>query len=392
LGDAGLIEEVPMEPIAFSRPYTFTEEATAAAEVIAGQWLVGGSRLQEFERRAAALCGAREAVGVSSWTTGAFLVLHAWGIGPGDEVIVPSYTFIASVNVIRHAGATPVFADIDPRTWNIDPEDMARRITPRTRAIVAVDQVGLPCDMDAITALAASRGIKVLDDAACAFASLNRGRPVGSMADVAVFSLHARKIVTTGEGGIIVTDDADFAARLRRLRHQGMSLSDFQRHGMSPTTFEEYPEVGFNFRITDIQAAVGLGQLDRLPDILARRRAVAERYDAELADLPLQLPHVPEGMVPNWQSYQAAVLADGPVGRNALMEALHERGIPTRRGVMASHLEAPYRDDRASLPVTEDVHRRAFQLPIHPALTGSQQGAVIAALRDLLGGERQTVL
>src|SRR5262249_21459543 len=214
------------------------------------------------ERRLAGACGARHGVGVSSWTTGAFLVLRAWGIGPGDEVIVPSLTFIATVNVIRHVGATPVFADVDPATYNLDPEDAARKITQRTRAIMPVDQIGLPCDIDAFNALARPHGLRVLDDAACAFGSRNDGRPVGSLAEVTVFSLHARKVITTGEGGMIVTDDGAFAERLRRLRHQGMSLSDFARHNARPTVFEDYPEIGYNFRITDIQAAIGLAQLD----------------------------------------------------------------------------------------------------------------------------------
>src|SRR5215813_11681121 len=225
------------DPIAFSRPYLDEEEVQAAAAVLRNGWIVGGVRLAAFERRFAELCGAAEGVGVSSWTTGGFLVLHSLGIGPGDEVIVPSLTFIATVNVIRHAGATPVFADVDAATYNIDPADIERKITSRTRAIMPVDQLGLPCDIDAVNEIARRHGLVVLDDAACAFASSNRGRPVGSLAEVTVFSLHARKVVTTGEGGMIVTDDRAFAERLRRLRHQGMSLSDYARHGAAPTVF-----------------------------------------------------------------------------------------------------------------------------------------------------------
>jgi perosamine synthetase len=193
------------DPIAFSRPYMGEEEVQAAADVLRSGWIVGGSRLAAFERRFAQLCGTSEAVAVSSWTTGGFLVLHSLGIGPGDEVIVPSLTFIASVNVIRHAGATPVFADVDPATYNIDPAYVTRKITKRTRAILPVDQVGLPCDIDSINEIAARHGLRVIDDAACAFGSRNRNRPVGSLADVTIFSLHARKVVTTGEGGMIVT-------------------------------------------------------------------------------------------------------------------------------------------------------------------------------------------
>jgi perosamine synthetase len=383
-GRNGVPDHDGVEPIAFSRPYYGREEAEAAAATVASLWVVGGPRLAEFEARFAAACGARHAVGVSSWTTGAFLVLHAWGIGPGDEVIVPSLTFIASVNVIRHCGATPVFADIDAGTFNIDPTSVARRITPRTRALMPVDQIGLPCDIDAINDLAKRHGLRVLDDAACAFGSRNRGRAVGSLAEVSVFSLHARKVVTTGEGGMIVTDDAAFAERLRRLRHQGMSLSDHARNSMRPTVFETYPEIGFNYRITDIQAAIGLCQLDRLDDALARRRAIAGRYSAALAQHPFLVPpSVPSGLEPNWQSYQVSVAAAVQLSRESVMDRLYDGGIPTRRGVMASHLEAPYRAPDHDLPVTEAVAAATLQLPIHPALTAAQQDRVLAALASL---------
>jgi perosamine synthetase len=375
------------EAISFSRPCFGEAEAEAAAAVVRGGWVVGGPRLAEFERRFAGLCGAEHAVGVSSWTTGAFLVLHAWGIGPGDEVIVPSLTFIASVNVIRHVGATPVFAEIDPATYNIDPADVARRITSRTRAIMPVDQLGLPCDIDAIGSLARRHGLHVLDDAACAFGSRSHGRPVGALADVSVFSLHARKVVTTAEGGMITTDDASLAEQLRRLRQQGMSLSDYDRHGGPPTRFESYPEIGYNHRITDIQAAIGLAQLDRLDDLLERRRAVAARYGAYLFGHPVLIaPHVPAELVPNWQSYQVRLRGDSGWSRNEVMDRLFKLGIPTRRGVMASHLEPPYRPAADPLPQTESTAASTFQLPMHPELTPEQQDRVFTAL-DLLNTE-----
>jgi perosamine synthetase len=370
--------------MAFSRPYFGEEEVQAAAAVLRSGWIVGGARLAEFEGRFAELCGAAEAVGVSSWTTGAFLVLHSLGIGPGDEVIVPSLTFIASVNVIRHAGATPVFADVDPNTYNVHPADVARKITARTRAILPVDQIGLPCDIDAINTIAAHHNLRVIDDAACAFGSSNRNRPVGSLAEITIFSLHARKVVTTGEGGMIVTDDRTLAGRLRRLRHQGMSLSDFARHNAAPTVFEDYPEVGYNFRTTDIQAAIGLAQLDRLNELLARRRAVAERYQRALAGHRIFVaPHVPAGLSPNWQSYQIAIQAEAPVTRNFVMDRLHMMGIPTRRGVMASHLEPPYAGTGTELPHTEHVAANTLQLPMHPGLSPPQQQRVLAALEQV---------
>jgi perosamine synthetase len=374
-----------LDPIAFSQPFFGDTEPEAAAAVLRSRWIVGGARLQEFERRIADLCGAQHAIGVSSWTTGAFLVLRAWGIGPGDEVIVPSLTFIATVNVIRHVGAHPVFADVDPATYNMDPEDAARKVTARTKVIMPVDQIGLPCDIDAFNALARRHNLRVLDDAACALGSHNKGRPVGSLAEVAVFSLHARKVITTGEGGIIVTDDRSFAERLRRLRHQGMSLSDFARHNAPPTVFESYPEIGYNFRITDIQAAIGLAQLDRLDDILERRRAVAQRYQGLLTGSPVLIPpYVPADLSPNWQSYQITVGAASRLARNAVMDRLHALGIPTRRGVMASHLEPPYRDVAAELPNTERLAATTLQLPMHPGLHAKQQERVLAALETTI--------
>jgi perosamine synthetase len=369
------------DQIAFSRPYFGAAEAEAAAAVVGSGWVVGGPKLAEFEQRFASVCGTHHAVGVANWTTGAALVLHAWGIGAGDEVIVPSLTFIATVNVIRHVGATPVFADIDPATYNICPNDAASKITSRTRVLMPVDQLGLPCDIDAFNALAQRHGLHVLDDAACAFASENNRRPVGSLAEITVFSLQARKVITTAEGGMIVTNDGAFAERLRRLRHQGMSLSDFDRHNMAPTSFESYPEIGYNCRITDIQAGIGLAQLDRLDDILVRRRSIAERYQMGLAQHSVFIsPYVPPGLSPNWQSYQIALRRDAPVSRNAVMDRLYAMGIPTRRGVMASHLERPYRDIGAVLPNTERIAATTFQVPMHPALKPNQQERVLRAL------------
>jgi len=372
-----------IEQIAFSRPFMDESEASAAAAVVRGHWIVGGSQLAEFERRFAEACGAKHAIGVSSWTTGAFLVLHAWGIGPGDEVIVPSLTFIASVNVIAHAGATPVFVDVDPLTWNIDPDDVASKITRRTKVIMPIDQIGLPSDIDSINALAQEHGLRVLEDAACAFASRNRGRPLGALAEATVFSLHARKVISTAEGGMIVTNDDAFAKRLRMLRHQGMSSSDYSRHGASPTVFESYPEIGYNFRITDIQSAIGIKQLDKLERILSERRRVAERYNDYLRSHPiLAAPHVPEHMGHNWQTYQISLKVNSN-RRNAIMDWLFERGVPTRRGVMASHLEPPYRGVGAKLPNTEAAAASTLQLPMHPGLTSAQQQFIIDKLDDL---------
>jgi perosamine synthetase len=315
------------------------------------------------------------------------LVLKSWGVGPGDEVIVPSLTFIATVNVIHHVGATPVFADVDPRTFNLTPAEAVKRVTARTRAIIAVDQLGLPCDIAALSTLAAQYGLLLLDDAACAFGSRVGARPVGSFGDAAVFSLHARKVITTGEGGMIVTDDENFAQRLRQLRQQGMSLSDLARHGKCPTQIESYHEIGYNFRMTDIQAAIGLSQLERADAILARRKALAERYSDRLATSALVVPpFVPEGVTANWQSYQVTLRENAVLSRDALMEALFARGIHVRRGVMAAHLEPVYRSEGCSLPATEYLASHTLQLPLYPDLTDTQQDRVIAALEEIARG------
>jgi perosamine synthetase len=373
--------------VAFSRPFFGHEEEEAAIATIRSGWVVGGPKLAEFERRFARSTDCEFGVGVSSWTTGAFLVLKALGIGPGDEVIVPSLTFIASVNVITHAGATPVFADIDSRTFNIDPEDIEHRITTSTRAILPVDQLGMPCEIERIMEIAQRYKLLVIQDAACAFGSRFRDRPVGAHAPITLFSLHARKVITTAEGGMIVTDDGDLAARLKRLRHQGMSLSDFERHQESPTMFETYPEIGYNFRITDVQAAIGLCQLDRLDELLTRRRRVAERYRAALGNIGfLEMPFVPDNVVPNWQSFQVRVRPGSGVGRNDVMQRLHRQGIATRRGVMASHREPPYRHLKARLPETERAADECLQLPMHAGMSETDIETVVAALQRVEGG------
>ena len=371
--------------IPFSRPSFCHREAEASAAAVASGWVVGGPQLRELEARFAAHCGTAHGVGVSSWTTGAFLVLKALGIGEGDEVIVPSLTFIASVNVIRHAGATPVFADIDPDTLNVTPEAIEKQVTSRTKAIMPVDQLGLPCEIDQIMRIAEWHRLHVIQDAACAIGSSFREQPVGAMAPVTVFSLHARKIVTTGEGGMVVTNDADLAATLRLLRHQGMSVSDYARHGQSPANFESYGVIGYNARMTDIQAAIGNVQMDKLPDMLRRRDEIACRYIAALSkSRHIIVPTPPSHLKANWQSFQIHIADSAPVNRNQLLELMFEKGISCRRGVMASHRETPYAHMSAVLPHTEWSADTGFQLPIFPDLTDAEADKVTRTLLSVL--------
>jgi dTDP-4-amino-4,6-dideoxygalactose transaminase len=363
--------------IPIARPHLTGAESAAVAEVLASGWLSQGPRVREFEAAFARRVGAADAIATTSCTTALALALHVSGVGPGDEVVVPSLSFIATANAVWHCGATPVFADVDPRTQNLDPGAAERAITLRTRAIMPVHQLGLPADMDAFMALGRRHGVAIVEDAACAIGATHRERPIGSLGPPACFSLHPRKVITTGEGGMITTGDPELAARLRLLRQHGMDVSDLARHGARDVVIEAYPERGWNARMTDLQAVIGLCQLDALDDILERRRALAARYTAALEGLPgVEVPRDPPYARRTWQSYCVRLDPAGPVGRTELMRRLLADGIATRRGVMAIHLEPAYRGARAHLPHTEAAARDGLMLPLFPDLTEAEQDHV----------------
>lgn len=382
--------------IPISRPNLGEEEAAAAREAILSGWVTQGPRVAAFEEAFADFVGARRAVAVSSCTTALHLALHALGVGPGDEVVTVSHSFIATANVVRQLGAVPVFVDIDPRTYNIDPSLIEEAITGRTKVIMPVHQMGLPCDLPAILEIADRRGLPVVEDAACAIGSALRvddrfervGRPRGR---VACFSFHPRKLVTTGDGGMLTTDDPDLDRQFRLLRQHGMSVSDAARHASSTVIFEEYPVVGFNYRMTDIQAAVGLVQLGRLPEMLRARTRIAERYAAALASIKgLEPPFIPDRAVLNFQSYPVRVTADFPMSRNRLMGALLDRGISTRRGIMNAHQEPAYRDlATGPLPASERARDEVILLPCFDALSEDDQNYVIDVLGELASRDRE---
>jgi perosamine synthetase len=369
------------------------EEVQAVAAVIRSGWIAMGPRTAAFERAVADRVGARHAVAVSSCTSALHLGLLAVGIGPGDEVICPSLSYIATANAVLHAGATPRFVEVDRRTYNLDPAGIEGALTPRSRALIVVHQLGLPAEMGPLRALADHHGLCIVEDAACALGATTGGQPVGAATrdGVCCFSFHPRKIITTGEGGMIVTDDDALAERLRRLRDQGMSIPAALRHDATAVLLEEYRELGYNFRLTDLQAALGLEQLRRLPELLARRRALARRYSERLAAWPeLGLPHEPEGAEHSFQSYM--VLLGEDRSRRAIMQALAARGVASRRGVMAIHQTPLYRErfPGVSLPLTEAIARRGLVLPLYPQMTEVEQDAVVAALdaslREAQGG------
>lgn len=364
------------------KPWLGEEEVAAAAASIRSGWVAQGPRVAEFEERFAQYVGTASGVAVSSCTTGLHLVLHALGLGPGDEIVVPSLSFIASANAPRYVGATPVFADVDPVTHNMTAETIAAVVTERTAAIIAVHQVGMPLDLDDIRSFCGKRGIQIIEDAACAVGSRYRDHMVGAGPDPVVFSFHPRKILTTGEGGMVVTADENLAARLRTLRQHAMSLSAFDRHDRKASDFEEYPELGFNFRMTDIQAAIGIVQLEKLGEMIDRRRELAARYAEQLAPIPgVAAPTDPPFGQTNFQSYTVVLAADFPVDRNALIEVLHTEGISTRRGVMAAHHEPTFADHlHGDLSVTDTLAATAIILPLYHEMTEADVDRVCATI------------
>ncbi|MCC7362930.1 MAG: DegT/DnrJ/EryC1/StrS family aminotransferase [Dehalococcoidia bacterium] len=372
--------------IPITKPFVGQEEADAAAHAVLSGWLSQGQRVQEFEERVARYTGARHAIATSNCTTALHLALVAAGIAPGDEVICPSFSFIATANAVIHAGATPVFADIDPRTYNIDPAKVEAAITPRTKAIMPVDQIGLAADIPAVLAIAHRHGLKVIEDAAPSLGAIAGEGRVGAMSDFTCFSFHPRKSITTGEGGMITTDDDAAAERLRVIRSHGASTSDLARHQSGTTAIEEYRELGWNYRMTDIQGAIGVVQLSKLETVLAARGRLAARYGELFAgDDRLETPFVPAGYRHTYQSYCVRLRDTRP--RNAIMEELAAQGIATRRGVMAIHLEPWYRErfPGVSLPETERATAETLLLPLYATMTDAEQDTVVHAFRQALG-------
>ncbi|HET7873851.1 MAG TPA: DegT/DnrJ/EryC1/StrS family aminotransferase [Terriglobales bacterium] len=376
----------PATTIPVAKPFFGAEEEQALVTALRSGWVSQGPRVAEFEQRFAEYVGAKHAVALSSCTTALHLAMLAAGVKAGDEVLCPSLSFIATANCIRYVGAEPVFVDIDPQTYNLDPLCLKEAITSRTKAILAVHQIGLPAAMKELAEIANRHGLVLIEDAACAIGSEYFDEKIGHPHSLmACFSFHPRKILSTGEGGMITTSDAELAARLRRLRQHGMTTSDLARHGATKVTIESYDEVGYNYRMTDLQAAIGLEQLRRLDDMLARRRHLAGRYTTALRKIGwLQPPYEPAGLRHNFQSYMARFTPDAPVGREELMQTLLDQGISTRRGIMASHREPPYadRDWSSRLPETERATAETIILPLFHQMTEQEQDYVIECIQE----------
>ncbi len=378
-----------MIPVA--RPWLGEAEAEAARRPLLSGWVTQGPEVAAFEAEFAAAVGAAHACAVSNCTVALHLALRAAGVGEGHDVVTVSHSFIATANAIRYVGARPVFVDVEPATFNMDPGLVEESITSRTRAILCVHQMGMPCDLAALVEIARRRGLPLIEDAACAIGSEigwqgqweRIGRPRG---DVACFSFHPRKLVTTGDGGMLTTAHEDWDRRFRLWRQHGMDVPDTVRHGAGQVIFEEYSELGFNYRMTDLQAAVGREQLRRLPAMIERRRLQAERYRELLVGVPgLVLPAEPAWARSNWQSF-CVVLPDWCRQRD-VMQAMLDAGVSTRRGIMCAHREPAYAREPwlagpSGLGAGERAQDRGVVLPLFHELTADEQETVAGALRE----------
>lgn len=371
------------------KPSLDQREAEAASRVILSGWITQGPEVASFEKEFAEMVAAPHACAVSNCTTALHLALLAAGVHPGDEVVTVSHSYIATANSIRYCGAVPVFVDIEPATFNIDPHLAEAAITGKTRAILCVHQVGMPCDLASLVPIAERHGLPLIEDAACAAGSEilwngkweRIGKPHG---DAACFSFHPRKLVSTGDGGMITTRHKSWDKQFRLWRQHAMSVPDTVRHSSNEVIFETYPELGFNYRMTDIQAAVGREQLKKLPGIVARRRELASRYSSLLADVPgLSTPVEPERARSNWQSY--CVRLPESCDQKQTMQALLDRGISTRRGIMCAHREPAYWQQPwrspGSLRLSEQAQETAIILPLYDELALSDQEYIAQQLR-----------
>jgi dTDP-4-amino-4,6-dideoxygalactose transaminase len=373
-----------MSRINVMKPWLGAEEISALSDVIESGWVAQGPRVARFEREFAAAMQADHAIATSNCTTALHLALIVAGVGAGDEVIVPSFSFIATANAPTYVGAQPVFIDVDPGTGNVTAAGVAAAITERTRAVIVVDQGGVPVDLAAVRDVCDPLGIVVIEDAACGAGSTYAGRPVGVGAVLAAWSFHPRKLLTTGEGGMLTTSNADWAARARRLREHAMSVSAADRQASVLAPAEDYPEIGFNYRMTDLQAAVGIVQLGRLPEIVRRRREIADGYTAALAGIEgLRPVRDPGWGTSNFQSFWVEVGPEYPLERDELLLHLADRGVSARRGIMSAHLQPAYAGSpalRHPLPVSEYLTGNTLILPVYHQLDSADQTTVIDAL------------
>lgn len=378
-----------MRRIAIAAPDMGEEEWQALREPLMSGWLTQGPKVAAFEKAFAGRHGVKHAVAVTSATTGLHLAMAALGIGPGDEVILPAFTWVSTANCVLYCGATPVFADIDRTSFNLDPAEVRRRLSPRTKAVIPVHLFGLCAEIDAVRAML-PEGVHIVEDAACAAGGAYRGRPAGGLGEIGVFSFHPRKSITTGEGGMLTTSDDALAERARVLRNHGASVSEEERHvGPRPYLLPDFAELGFNYRMTDLQGAVGLVQLGKLDRYIDERARAAEFYRHELGGLNwLRLPEEPRHGRHAWQAFVTYVdPAAAPLPRNEIMERLQRRGIATRPGTHAVHMLSYYRERFGlapdDFPAARDCDRQTMAIPLHNRMTADDYAYVVEALKSL---------
>lgn len=383
------------QKIALAKPYFDGSEMAGIQEALNSGWVTQGPQILKFEQAVAEYVGAQHAIATSNCTTAMHLGWLISGIGAGDDVICPSYSFIASANAIRHAGATPVFADIDENTLNIDVNSARRCIEDnydgqlrnkktgnKLKAILVVHQIGIPADIDAFDTLCKEFGIRLVEDAACAIGSSYKKQIIGGSGNICAFSFHPRKVVSTGEGGMLTLKETELADKARVYRAHGMSVSDLERHKSASTTFESYEVIGYNYRMTDIQAAIGISQIKLLEGIIDKRVQIAKKFNDAFNSESGLLPVTPPSYVSRWnyQSYHLRLEKLGLEQRNKMMQYLEQKGVSTRRGIPPIHKEPVYASGGYKLPVTERVSESSFFIPIFPQLTDIEVEYIIESV------------
>ncbi len=372
--------------IPVAKPYLDKDDAQNAYDTILTGWVTQGPRVQEFEEKFAAYVGSKYAVALSNCTTALHLAMIVAGIKEDDEVICPSMSYVATANSIRYVGAKVVFAEVNPVTYNLDVDDVRKKITSKTKAILLVHQIGMPADIDAFKALCDEYKLILIEDAACAAGSAYKGKKIGSHSDLVCFSFHPRKVITTGDGGMITTNNEVYRERIKLLRQHAMSINDRVRHESDKVIFEDHIELGYNYRMTDIQAAVGIKQLEKLDKIVEERRKIALQYHEAFKDIDcIRLPYEEEGYFTNYQSYSIYLKPECPISRNDLMQKLLDVGISTRRGVVTAHRETAYKDYEVyNLPISEDASDNSIVIPLYYPMTQEEVAYVILNINMLI--------
>lgn len=372
--------------IPVAKPFLTSDEAKAASSVVFSGWVTQGPKVEEFEKKFAKYVGAKYAVAVSSCTTALHLSMIVAGVKPGDEVICPSLSFIATANSIRYVGALPVFADCN-KSYNIDPKSAEKLINKKTKAILIVHQMGFPADISAFQKICKNYNLELIEDAACAVGSSYKNKKIGSHSNLVCFSFHPRKVITTGDGGMITTSNKKYYERLKLLRQHGMSVNDRVRHLSKKIIHEDYLELGYNYRLTDIQAAIGIKQLEKLNWLISERRKIAQKYVHELGDLScIELPFENSDCFANFQSFPILLKDNCRVTRDNLMKNLLKSGISTRPGIMMAHKTAAYKNlyKKINLPVTEKLSNHSLILPLYVPMSKHDFIKIIKELKNKL--------